>query len=170
MSDTLAILNAVNEAQRIANAGYGFLTQATRTTNVGGIQTITSIMTTPSAIYRMGRAYRVTARGLMNATAADFAHLMLLKGAGTGGTVYVSQMRVQALSTSTSNVPIDFTSIITNTTGSDITTTLTLTAQNSTANIAQPTWTWAANATTAFSYVLVEDCGSTTNYAGFPMS
>lgn len=170
MADTLTILNTVNEAQRIANVGYGFVTQVVRTTNVSPIQTLTTIMTTPSASYRNGRAYRISIRGLMNASAADFMQLMILKGTGTGGTTYVSQMRLQALSTSTTNIAVNFTSILTNTTGADITTTLTLVAQNSTANAAQPTWTWAANATSSTSYMVVEDCGSATNYSGFPMS
>lgn len=166
MSDTLTVINAANEAQRIANAGYGFVTQVARTTNAT-FTTETVIMTTSSVTFRAGRAFRVNLRGLCNAAGADYA-LFRIRKANVTGTIYVDQMRVNTMTgSSTANALLDVSPVLVNATSADITTALCLTAAQGTN---AQTWTWAANSTTSLGYVLVEDCGSTVNYSGFPMS
>lgn len=168
MADSLSVLNTSNISQLLNNVGYGLITQASITANVNLVSAVTEypIMSTQNVVWRNNRAYSVTMWGLANAsTTSSYFLLRLRKGTGVSGALWKDQIRFTALNTSAgTNVMFNFTTVLVNTTGADITSTMTLTASVNTG-----TGVYAAS-TNNESYLTVTDCGSAMNWPGQPIS
>ncbi|MGW0822508.1 hypothetical protein [Streptomyces sp. NPDC002845] len=141
--------------------GRGFVAQQTLTTDVTFSSTQTAIITTDSITFETGRAYRVSVWALHRAPSSNYALYRIRKN-NVSGTIYKNQIRVSNLQGSPANAAVSFQTILTNTTGSTITTALCWTGVQG--GVAQ-TWTVTANADNV-AYLLVEDCGSANDYAG----
>ena len=148
------------------DTGAGLRACVDLTNNITPITTETVVMTAPSMTYKAGRAYRVKVWGLQQSTTAStFFLYRLRKGSNTiVGTIYKDQMRLPVLSSASTNgaVVLDF--VLVNTTGSDITTAVTLTA---TCNAG--TGTFAASAGNR-AHITVEDVGLSADWVGQPIS
>jgi hypothetical protein len=160
------LINSVYASQRIANSGLGFVGQTTRTTNQTFAATETVIITSPSVTFYTGRAYKVTVWGLHSAGTDSYALYRIRKGNTNTGTVYKDTIRVNNAQASGAAVAVNFSTILTNITGANITTAISLLGLQGA--VAQ-TWTWTADAADV-SYLLIEDCGSTALYSGQPIS
>lgn len=147
---------------RAAVAGSpGFIAQTAITANITFAATETAIITTGSIVWRNGRAYRVAIWGLAGAATDSYA-LLRLRKTNASGTVWKDQMRINSLQASGGAGAVSLQTILTNTSGADITAPLCLTgAQGAVAQ----TWTWTASSS-AVSYLLVEDIGPTSLYSG----
>jgi hypothetical protein len=134
--------------------------------NITPITTETVVMTAPSMTYKNGRAYRVKVWGLQQSTTAStFFLYRLRKGSNTiVGTIYKDQMRLPVLSSASTNGAVVLDVILTNTSGADITTAVTLTA---TCNAG--TGTFAASAGNR-AHITVEDVGLSADWVGQPIS
>ncbi|MER6206534.1 hypothetical protein [Streptomyces sp. NPDC001642] len=141
--------------------GRGFVTQKALTANVTFSSTETALITTGSITFKAGRAYRVSLWALHNAASDSYALYRIRKNT-VSGTIYKDQIRVNNLQASTANAAVSVQTILTNTTGSDVTTALCWTGVQG--SVAQ-TWTLAASSSNV-AYLLVEDCGSTDDYTG----
>jgi hypothetical protein len=141
--------------------GRGFVAQRTLTTSVTFSSTETAVITTGSITFKAGRAYRVSIWALHSAVSASYALYRIRKNT-VSGTIYKDQMRVNNLQGSSANAAISIQTILTNTTGSDITAALCWTGVQG--GVAQ-TWTVAASSSNT-AYLLVEDCGSAGDYSG----
>ncbi|MFI6464556.1 hypothetical protein [Streptomyces sp. NPDC050538] len=141
--------------------GRGFVAQKTLTANVTFSSTETALITTSSITFKTGRAYRVSLWALHNAASDSYALYRIRKNT-VSGTIYKDQMRVNNLQASTANAAVSVQTILTNTTGSDVTTALCWTGVQG--GVAQ-TWTLAASSSNV-AYLLVEDCGSADDYTG----
>ncbi|ELP68561.1 hypothetical protein PV735_47550 [Streptomyces turgidiscabies] len=141
--------------------GRGFVAQKTLSVNVTFSSTETSLITTGSITFKNGRAYRVTLWGLHGAASDSYALYRIRKNT-VSGTIYKDQIRVNNLQASTANAALSVQTILTNTTGSDVTAALCWTGTQG--GVAQ-TWTLAASSSNV-AYLLVEDCGSTDDYTG----
>ncbi|MGR3872715.1 hypothetical protein ACUXZZ_29670 [Streptomyces graminifolii] len=141
--------------------GRGFVAQKTLTANVTFSSTETALVTTGSITFKAGRAYRVSIWALHSAASDSYALYRIRKNS-VSGTIYKDQIRVNSLQSSAANAVVSVQTILTNTTGSDITASLCWTGTQG--GIAQ-TWTLAANSNNV-AYMLVEDCGSTDDYSG----
>lgn len=131
----------------------------------------TLLATTNAAInFLNGRAYRVSIWGYASSSSPDdYLYLRVRKGAGVAGTLYVDQMRISTLGLIILNVPVSLGPIIRNVSGSTVSTTLSLTAQSSTAGSGQ-TAQWSSNGGATSSYFYVEDIGLATDYQGFNLT
>ncbi|WP_043684321.1 hypothetical protein [Streptomyces xylophagus] len=141
--------------------GRGFVAQKTLAANVTFSSTETALITTGSITFKTGRAYRVSLWALHNAASDSYALYRIRKNA-VSGTIYKDQIRVNNLQASTANAAVSVQTILTNTTGSDVTTALCWTGVQG--GVAQ-TWTLAASSSNV-AYLLVEDCGSADDYVG----
>ncbi|MEH0586806.1 hypothetical protein QA942_23050 [Streptomyces sp. B21-106] len=141
--------------------GRGFVAQKTLTANVTFSSTETAVITTGSITFKTGRAYRVSLWGLHSAASSSYAQYRIRKNT-VSGTIYKDQIRVNNLQSSTANAVVSVQTILTNTTGSDVTAALCWTGTQG--GVAQ-TWTLAASSSNV-AYLLVEDCGSADNYIG----
>ncbi|MFE1923393.1 hypothetical protein ACFW91_12580 [Streptomyces asoensis] len=141
--------------------GRGFIAQKTLTANVTFSGTETAVITTGSITFKTGRAYRVSLWGLHSAASASFALYRIRKNT-VSGTIYKDQIRVNNLQASSANAAVSIQTILTNTTGSDVTAALCWTGTQG--GVAQ-TWTLAASSSNV-AYLLVEDCGSADDYTG----
>lgn len=168
MSDSLSVLNTANISQLLSNSGFGIVGQVSITSNVTGISTTTTIMTTPTILWRSNRAYQVNVWGLaLNTSAAtSYVVFQLHRGTGTGGTTWKDQIRFNLLplATSTVNTAISFSTILVNTSGADFSTTMTLTMSVNTG-----TANFSASAGNV-AYMTVCDVGSAVNVPGQPIS
>lgn len=175
MSDSLSVLNTANLAQLIASSGYGLVGQVSITANVTltTATTVYSVMTTPSILWRNNRAYLVTVSGLAaSANATNYIAMTLLKGTGTGGASWKGQIRFPLLPTSslTTNTFISFSTVLVNTSGADITSTMTLTASIANAPTTGTTAGQFSASTSNVAYMTVSDVGSAVNWPGQPIS
>ncbi|MFM9493669.1 hypothetical protein ACKI1Q_08525 [Streptomyces galilaeus] len=141
--------------------GRGFVAQKTLTANVTFSSTETAIMTTGSIRFKSGRAYRVSLWALHSAASDSYAVYRIRKNT-VSGTIYKDQIRVNNLQASAANAAVSVQTILTNTTGSDVTAALCWTGTQG--GVAQ-TWTLAASSSNV-AYLLVEDCGSADDYTG----
>ena len=141
--------------------GRGFVTQRTLTTNVTFSSAETAVITTGSITFKAGRAYRISIWALHSAASASYALYRIRKNT-VSGTIYKDQIRVNNLQGSSANAAISIQTILTNTTGSDVTAALCWTGVQG--GVAQ-TWTVAASSSNT-AYLLVEDCGSADDYTG----
>ncbi|XUL89979.1 hypothetical protein ACQ86D_27860 [Streptomyces galilaeus] len=141
--------------------GRGFVAQKTLTANVTFSSTETVLITTGSITFKTGRAYRVSLWALHNAASDSYALYRIRKNT-VSGTIYKDQIRVNNLQASTANAAVSVQTILTNTTGSDVTAALCWTGAQG--GVAQ-TWTLAASSSNV-AYLLVEDCGSADDYTG----
>ncbi|GAA2522135.1 hypothetical protein [Streptomyces longisporus] len=141
--------------------GRGFVTQKTATANVTFSSTETALITTTAITFKDGRAYRVSLSGLHSAASDSYALYRIRKNS-VSGTIYKDQIRVNNLQASAANATVSVQTILTNTTGNDITAALCWTGIQGA--VAQ-TWTLAANSSNV-AYLLLEDCGSADDYAG----
>ncbi|MCX5233902.1 hypothetical protein OG824_01450 [Streptomyces prunicolor] len=141
--------------------GRGFVAQKTLTANVTFSSTETALITTGSITFKAGRAYRVSFWALHSAASDSYALYRIRKNT-VSGTIYKDQMRINNLQSSTANAAVSVQTILTNTTGGDVTAALCWTGVQG--GVAQ-TWTLAANSSN-IAYLLVEDCGSVDDYIG----
>jgi hypothetical protein len=147
--------------------GRGLLGQITRTASVT-IPNATPgvLMTLPSVTFQDGRAYRVTVWGHQtNATASTYCVYSLVKGTTTGGTVYVTGIRVPGLPVTGADAAVSLVFHLSNTTGAPVTTQMVLTGSS-----ASGTGTWSADAAGLMSYVTVEDIGLAADWPGSPVT
>lgn len=143
--------------------GRGIVSAVKITANVAlGLATDTAVMTAPSFTYVNGRAYKVTIWGGVGG-AVGYALLRIYKGTGVVGTIYSDNVRVPV--TTTSPCLAASTQILTNSSGANVTTTLTLSASGSVASM-----TWNANATSSPGYMTVEDVGLAADWVGAAIS
>ncbi len=160
--------NQINFLNGSVDQGRGPQSFVTLTSNVGFTatpNTEVAVMTVPSMTYVNGRAYRVDVWGLHNAPTADsYVLYRLRKGTGTGGTVYKDQMRVRTLNASSLNNPVNLSFYLVNTSGSDITTAVTLTGS---CPVASGVFTASAGNQAA---TTVTDVGLATQNPGQPIS
>jgi hypothetical protein len=145
--------------------GKGLVGSANATANTTFAATETALLTTGSINFENGRAYEVSVWGLASAAADSYALLKLRKGT-VAGTIYKDQMRVNNLQASSSNAAVSLQFILTNTTGSDISTAVVLTGIQGA--VAQ-TWTWAASAGNV-THITVKDIGLASQWPGQPIS
>lgn len=124
--------------------------------------TETVLMSTGSITFTNNRAYRVSVWTLLSAAADNYALLRLRKGTTIAGTAYKNQIRVNNLQTSGSAAGISVSFIITNTSGADISTAVSLTGIQG--SVAQ-TWTVTASATDVTT-LHVEDVGLAADWPG----
>ncbi|MFJ9907914.1 hypothetical protein ACIRVK_34410 [Streptomyces sp. NPDC101152] len=141
--------------------GRGFVAQKTATSNVTFSGTETALITTGGITFKSGRAYRVSLSALHSAASDSYALYRIRKNS-VAGMIYKDQIRVNNLQASSSNAAVSVQTILTNTTGSDVTAALCWTGVQG--GVAQ-TWTLAANSSNV-AYLLVEDCGSADDYIG----
>ncbi|MGS2592114.1 hypothetical protein [Streptomyces hebeiensis] len=146
------------------DAGLGLITSVTRTANLLSISTTNmALMTTPSMTWRDGRTYSVHLVGLMNSTTANtYALYQIAKGTTAAGTVIRGQIRIPVAGTA--NTHHEFTINVSNTTGADITTAITVTV-----SIAAGTGQFSASPATP-AYVTVTDLGLATDWPGTPLT
>ncbi|MFF3378116.1 hypothetical protein ACFYXF_34835 [Streptomyces sp. NPDC002680] len=141
--------------------GRGFVAQRTLTANVTFSSTETALITTGSITFKTGRAYRVSISALHSAASDNYALYRIRKNT-VAGTIYKDQIRINNLQGSSASAAVTVQTILTNTTGSDITTALCWSGAQGT--VAQ-TWTITASSSNT-AYLLVEDCGSADDYSG----
>jgi hypothetical protein len=141
--------------------GRGFVAQKLLTANVTFSSTETALITTGSITFKSGRAYRVSLWALHSAASDSYALYRIRKNT-VAGTIYKDQIRINNLQASTANAAVSVQTILTNTTGSDVTAALCWTGSQG--GVAQ-TWTLAASSSNV-AYLLVEDCGSADDYIG----
>jgi hypothetical protein len=141
--------------------GRGFVAQKTLTANVTFSSAETAVITTGSITFKNGRAYRVSLWGLHSAASDSYALYRIRKNT-VSGTIYKDQIRVNNLQGSTANAAVSVQTILTNTTGSDVTAALCWTGTQG--GVVQ-TWTFAASSSNV-AYLLVEDCGAADDYTG----
>jgi hypothetical protein len=141
--------------------GRGFVGQKTLTANVTFSSTETALITTGSITFKTGRAYCVSLWALHSAASDSYALYRIRKN-NVSGTIYKDQIRLNNLQASTANAAVSVQTILTNTTGSDVTAALCWTGTQG--GVAQ-TWTLAASNSNV-AYLLVEDCGSADDYIG----
>lgn len=143
--------------------GMGVVGSASLTTNVTFAATETVIMSTGSMTFKNGRAYRVSIWGLHQwPTTDNYALYQLRKGTTTAGTLYKGQMRTRGVPVAATNGPVNLTFTLTNTSGADVTTAVSLTGIQG--SVAQ-TWTFTASAGNVAS-IIVEDIGLASSYPG----
>ncbi|MEH0535754.1 hypothetical protein QBB31_14120 [Streptomyces scabiei] len=145
--------------------GRGFVAQKTLAANVTFSSTETALITTGSIMFKTGRAYRVSLWGLHSAASDSYALYRIRKNT-VSGTIYKDQIRVNNLQASTANAAVSVQTILTNTTGSDVTAALCWTGTQG--GVAQM-WTLAASSSNV-AYLLVEDCGAADDYTGQTIS
>lgn len=146
--------------------GRGLMSKIVRTTATSGFTTTeVTIMTAPSFTWVNGRAYRMTVFGsFQSSITTGYMLLRIRKGTGTAGTVYIDGIRVRVLDTfANTDLPVNFVFNLVNTSGADITTAVTLTA-----NAQSGTIIW--NNAAATTYVTIEDVGLAADWAGTPIS
>lgn len=148
--------------------GAGFQEFRLMTQIVLNNTTETALGTTLANIdFLNNRAYRIYIWGYASSTTASYLYLRVRKGSGTGGDIWVDQLRIPTLGTVALNVPVSLMPIVRNTSGSTISTQLTLTGQ---ATAGSTPAQWSSNGNTVDTYFYVEDIGLATDYQGFSIA
>lgn len=158
--------NFVNESVDQGRGVQSFITLTSNVTLSATPSTEATLMTVPSMTFVNGRAYRVDVWGLQQTPLASDTYLLyqLRKGTGIAGTVYKGQMRERTLGVAATNNPVSRFFYLVNTSGADITTTVTLTASSPTASVV-----FAASAGNQASATVV-DVGLASQYPGQAIS
>ncbi|MER8003016.1 hypothetical protein [Streptomyces sp. NPDC095613] len=146
------------------DAGLGLITSVSRISNLTNISTTSlALMTTPSMTWRDGRTYSVHLVGLMNSSTANtYALYQVVKGTTASGSVIRGQIRMPLAATA--NTHQEFTINVSNTTGADITTAITVTV-----SAAAGTGQFSASPPTP-AYITVTDLGLATDWPGTPLT
>lgn len=131
------------------------------TANTSTVTTVETVaITTPSITFQNGRAYRIIFKGLAQSDTAADSVIVRVRKTNTSGTAYVDQVRLYVVANN-ANSPFYFANICSNTTGADVTAALvgTYVRASGAGNVL------IAASTNNVAYVLVEDIGSSDDYA-----
>lgn len=142
--------------------GRGIRASTSLTGNVTFAATETAILTLPSMTFVTGRAYRVKVWGLHQYPTTNNYALYRLRKTNTAGTIYKDQIRLGALPVTATNTPVQIDTVLTNTTGANVTAVVLLTGTQG--SVAQ-TWTFAASGGNV-AYMTVEDIGDAADWPG----
>lgn len=129
------------------------------TSNTGSATSETVWVTTASVTFKSGRAYRITAKALIQGNTADKATLRVRK-TNTSGSVYLDTFH-QGIQVTGSNTLIYAANICANNSGADVTAALVGTFTRSSGSAAS---VLIAASSTHVAYVLVEDVGESSDF------
>jgi hypothetical protein len=127
----------------------------------GGINTTETVwVTTPSLVFKAGRAYRVTVKGLIQLTAATTEAQVRVRKGALGGSILYDSWRIA--SPGQSNYGMELTGIFANSTASNITTAVVGTIQRASGagNVL------IAASVTSPAYLHFEDMGPASDFSG----
>jgi hypothetical protein len=116
-----------------------------------------TMFTTASYTFEDGRAYRAELVGQVSSTVIQRCRFRLRKGTGTGGTALIVPANT-LIDAANTDVNVYIPGVFVNTSGGDITTTLTVTFNPTVATAVR----WDGAGAAAAAYILVEDVGSAT--------